>query len=170
MRQLVPWLSLAPLVLAGCEPEPLTPCEEAALEGALCHVGTGATAWEEVADGDVVEFVRGPQGGLHVYGSLQVGGILQGQTDEISDPDNPSVTYEVVDAGTVIGGYQGLPRHFVEQDDGTMIFVGDLLVLYTQDPEEVEGKTVEMRAEVVDKCGRSVTDAHTVTLTLGGEG
>lgn len=169
MRQLVPWLTLPTLILAGCDPEPETPCERAAEVTGSATVGTGATAWEDVTDGDVVEFVRGPQGGLHVYGSLAVTGIVQGKTDELSDPDNPAVTYEVVEAGTVVGGYQGLPRHFTEESDGSMAFVGDLLVLYTQDPADMEGVTVDLRAEVEDTCGRTVSDTRSVSLTLGGE-
>ena len=42
------------------------------------EIGTGADAFEPVADGGTVYVVFGPQGGYHILGSLRVTQNLQG--------------------------------------------------------------------------------------------
>ena len=76
------------LALAACEdPEP------------GIEVGTGEREFEPLEDGDDILIIQGPQGGFHVLGSFLVTGVEAGDTDNLFDPDNPTMHFTVREEG-----------------------------------------------------------------------
>ncbi len=169
-------LYVALTALVACSGEPkdtvLTPCEEAALTPATVEVGTGSESFEPFAEGDTVGYVLGPQGGFHVWGSLRVTGMVPGDPTNLSDPENATVTYQVLYAnGDLLGGFTELPRGFtpVEGDASTYEIIGETLLIAVQGVDGAEGEAVAITATVTDSCGTTVTDSRAVTLTYAGE-
>ena len=72
MRQLVGVIVLGLSAGCGSGPNPTDPCLESE---AWATIGTGESAWEDLASGDPVVMVHGPQGGWHMLGSARVGNM-----------------------------------------------------------------------------------------------
>lgn len=149
-------------LLAACDTS--ATCAAAQAAGPTLTVGTGELAWQDVAEGDHLGWTFGPQGGMHVYGSLRATNLVQGATDSLSDPDNPLVDFVLLDGDVEIAGFSQVPHHFTEAVDGTLSAIGDRLVLYEEDATYLDGLSVVMRATVVDRCGSEVTDERAVVL------
>lgn len=154
------------LVACAKEPEDSGPCGAGAADAYL-EVGTGNTAFEAVSDGQVVPYVQGPQGGWHVWGSLRMGGLIPGDPEDVSNADNPLVTFHVQVDGADVGGFDVLPRGFAPNGDGYER-VGDTLILQITDSAELEGSAAVLTAVVTDACGATVEDERSVSLTFGG--
>jgi hypothetical protein len=147
-------IGLALSLLAGCPaPGP-----------ASVKVGTGELSFSPLTDGDDVEVVLGPQGGYHIYGSMQVTGIDPGNPDSLGDPSNPTVAFAVfdgedrLDRGAVYT--QGLDE---SEERGVYEMIGRLLILDITDDDEVVGHTFDVEVYVQDVDGVEVTDAVSVT-------
>jgi hypothetical protein len=140
-------------------------CDAPPREPARCDLGTGSTTWKPVADGEPLPFFQGAQGGLHVYGSFRVAGIVP--VGEGGKP--PLVRFQLVDPGSgeAVGGYDGLRRPLKTRQDGTLELVGDVLVLAFGSPEEAIGRPVRFEVEVEDACGSSASDERDVVLVPG---
>ncbi len=161
------------LLAGGCgapaagDTGPLSPCEEAALTTPAAELGTGSTIFEPLEDGDTIEFIQGAQGGFHIYGSLRAQGVLPGNRDDLTDPDNPMVRMQVSRDGEPFGGFDFLPRPLKVRSDGQLELVGEIVILEVSDRDEAAGVEIVLEAELIDACGTDISDRRTLTLEPG---
>lgn len=153
-------------LFAACDPTSDEACAAAAEKPQELTVGTGELTFQSLADGDKVGLTYGSQGGVHVWGSLRVSGIVQGTSDSLADPDNPLVSFVIKDGDTEIAGFHELPHHFLVRLDGTWEFLGDRLIFYENDLASYAGVPLTMRATLTDKCGTELADETDVLLDL----
>ena len=158
-------LALAALLLAlpACHPINPDTCDAAEKEDATLRFGVGYDRWTEVADGDEVGLVWGSQGGLMIEAGLRVTGLVTGGALAAWE-ELPLVTYEVYEGDTQVGGHEDIAFRFHAAGDGTQEMLGDQVVLGGWGNTEVIGKTVTLRARVVDGCGREVSGEREVVL------
>lgn len=153
------WTVAVLAVTAACEPDP---CLHATGDATL-EVGTGQQAFAPLHDGDAVPYVRGLQGGTHVEGALRARELVVPADPALHEEQLPAVSFTVHDdAGTMIGGYQELPRIFALAGD-ELELVGEL-VIFLEDAAGRVGHTLELRATVSDQCGASASDARRFVL------
>lgn len=144
-----------------------TPVEDAGAEP-TAELGTGDIEFEPIAEGSELQYVAGPQGGWHFFGSVRVTGIDPGNPDDRDDPDNPLTSFRVARASddteeASVVYQQGLdPAPGVP---GTYEMVGRRIILDMADCTELEGVEVRFEVEVEDWGGVTVQDARTVTGT-----
>lgn len=134
------------------------------------RLGTGVDEFIELSDGDEILVVRGPQGSYHVEGSLRVQGINNGDPKDLSHPDNPLITFELLDElGTAISGLEEETTIEYRQgiDPGDEPGVYEMLgrTIYI-DPElrdtDIAGQTLTLTVAVEDVDGVRVEDSHTL--------
>ena len=130
------------------------------------EVGTGEATFEALADGDALVYDLGPQGGWHVFGSLRAAGVVPGDAEDFSSPDNPIVSFLVHLDGAPLGGYEDLPRPLDPAGDRFEL-VGDTLVLDILDAEEIDGREATLDATLNDACGASLVGSRRVWLARG---
>ncbi len=157
-------LLAASVGLTGCDPASVDACAEAGALPGVLEIGTGWDSFDPIEDGDIVAVSWGMQGGLHVYGSLQVGGVVQGLLGD-SQANDPIVAFYILLDGELFGGYGAYQRHLTEDEDGVLSIIGDELVLNNWDPAVVNGLEVILTATIIDGCGRTLTAERTVTLS-----
>ncbi|MFK7927062.1 MAG: hypothetical protein AB8H79_02655 [Myxococcota bacterium] len=149
---------LALLMLAGCSGE--DPCVDG---DSSLTIGTGETAFEAL-EGEVLAHF-GPQGGYHLFGSLQASGLWDGGNSAVLRGTTPRVQFRAT-AGDHEAGYGPRARTFDATDSGTIEMVGDLLIWSTNDPEDLDGLDVDIEASVTDNCGVTVSQSWSGTLGI----
>ncbi len=155
------------LALFACDPTSNEACQKAAEEPQALTIGTGETTFTDLSDGDTVGLVYGAQGGIHVWGSLRVSGIVQGASDSLADKNNPLVSYVLKDGDTEVAGFHDLPHHFTVKLDGTWEFLADRLIFFENDLSGYDGVPLTMHASLVDACGTELSADTDVLLDLG---
>ena len=153
-------------IFAACDPTSDEACAAAAEKRQSLTVGTGELTFEALEDGDKVGLTYGSQGGVHVWGSLRVSGIVQGSSDSLADEDNPLVSFVIKDGDTEIAGFHDLPHHFLVRLDGTWESLGDRLIFYEGDVSAYADVPLTMRATLTDKCGTELAAETDVLLDL----
>ena len=144
---------VAALVLGcGASHEDQAPAAAAAPS---CELGTGASSFIAVHDGDRVPIIFGPQGGYHIWGSVRAKGLsskqvvlryrLTSASGVMLDP--VSVVVEL--APPPEGGDAG-----VAQSVGTRVFV--------QDPAAIRETMVAMSVTATDPEGRTCESSRTI--------
>lgn len=144
-----------PLALLACEP----PCPESPPNAEL---GTGQDAFEPIEEGAMLQMFRGPQGGTHVFGSLQTSG-LDGGSGPLVD-DIPLVSFSLaVDDATVAE----IPprRTWVPGTEDQAELLGQLVVFGAPDPSVYAGMAATFSTTIEDRCGEVASDTVSVTLT-----
>ncbi|MBI4509757.1 MAG: hypothetical protein HY698_08965 [Deltaproteobacteria bacterium] len=118
-------------------------------EGGEVEVGTGATSFEPVSDGDTVFLYRGPQGGYMIYLGVRAKGL---------DPSDVHVCYRETfkDTGQVFG--EGCWRVRLVNDLGGGVYErvgiwGEVDPMYFTTPGRIRGKDAVVRTTVTDKSG-----------------
>lgn len=154
------------LALTACDGPTTT--EECPRGTPVVEVGTGADAFVPLSADDPLPFVRGPQGGYHVYGSLRAEGALPGDPADPYGPDSPLVTFVVAVDGAEVAGLHAQPRLLDEGPDGATL-VGQLVVFSVLDPTALDGAPATFSAELTDRCGATAGDAQDVVLTFAAE-
>ena len=152
-------LALA-LALASCgacvAPEP-------ALE-----LGTGEIEFEALADAGSIYVIHGPQGGYHLLASLRVVGIEAGNRDDLSDPSNPSVAFEVhhQDRQLVVNGQftQGLAVSSTADGAFSHEVLGRLAILDVVDDTELDGEEIRFVARVTPVDGSELSDERRLVV------
>ncbi len=130
---------------------------------ASCVLGTGEEQFLAIEAGAELEVIRGPQGGWHVLGAVQCTGIVPGDFVDVLNPDNPTVTWQIVDALSVaFGGYAGLRRP-MDRPEGPGL-VGEFLVLRTATYAEAVNRDAIMAFELTDVDGLRVQREVAVRL------
>ncbi len=111
-------------------------------------IGTGEVAYAPLADGETIELVRGPQGGVHtlialhaedIDASEEVLGKLEGYLD--GEPLASSSPYLNMRCNSAAGGLQ----------------VWNLFLVWDAAPEALHQQPIVIEAEVVDLDGVKVT-------------
>jgi hypothetical protein len=126
-------------------------------------LGTGTIEFEPLADGDTILVVQGPQGGFHVWGSVQVGNIDPGNPDDLSDPANPTTEFRVfrgtdrIDVGAA-GYVQGLDP----AGDGRYQMIGRAVILDILADDELDGVDIRLTVDVTSASGDSAGDERTL--------
>ncbi len=164
------WIALP--LLTACTPDDPGPPPGACdgLGTPSVTVGTGLDVFTPYEDGADLPFWHGPQGGWHVYGSVQVAGLFVPTTRDYADPDNLIVSFAITDAaGASLAGYADLPRLFTPDAHGVPTLLGERLILSIMDPADVEGATVTVTATVSDACGSTVSDGQSGVLHLSAD-
>jgi hypothetical protein len=138
------------LLSAGCGPAP------------TATLGTETTGFVPLADGDDVEVVTGPMGLQMFVLAFRVDGIFPGTPDALDDPDNPDIALAITDpAGNWIGGTSasaGIPV----APDGDRGLSG-IFTPFAVDPATFLNSDVTVTLTIVDRRGRTATDAVLVT-------
>lgn len=127
------------------------------------ELGTGTQFFEPLTDGGTVLIVRGPQGGYHFDGSMQVQGIDPGNVDDLGDPSNPKTTFTVTDAGNQVAYVeyvQGIRT--VAGEKWIYEMIGRRVFLDIVDDAELDGHEVVMTVEVTDSTGLVLSDSKTL--------
>ncbi len=122
-------------------------------------IGTGATEFQALADGDTAYVVQGPQGGFHIWGSVQVAGLDPGNADDLSDPSNPTTEFHVyvgsqrVDLGAA---------HYVQGldpvGDGSFQMVGRAVILDITSDTQLDGMEIRFTVDVTAADGTHASD------------
>jgi len=113
-------------------------------------------------DGETLFIVQGPQGGFHFFGSLQAANIEAGDSEDLSDPNNPTTTFEAYVDGARVDAQassytQGLvPRGAVSE------MIGRTVILDILDDSELAGAEVRFLVRVEDVNGITLSDERTV--------
>jgi len=164
---------LGAALAAGCtasKEDTASACELALQEPPSLALGTGEAEFTPFDDGGGLPFFKGPQGGWHVYGSLQAAGVNPGDPTNTAAPDLPTLSFQVLEGGAFLGGYQGLPRTLDEAGGaGGYELIGELLVLGIAAPEDAEGLAVTVDAELRDSCGTTLHEARSAVLYSGDD-
>jgi len=165
-------------------------CNEAAQFEASVSIGTGYEAFESFEEGDYLSPVFGPQGGHHIWGSVQVTGFNPGDGKMVQDSsifDQPldgggpaSYTAKGHDVVSVVFtmsypddfyGPVEIPFDaFLEGDVQEAVNYGQTVFLASYDlldqfPDEEEVE-VEMGVTVTDACGTSMSDSKSFKIRM----
>lgn len=128
------------------------------------EIGTGQFEFTPI-DGGALEVVPGYQGLFHVWGSARAWAIEPGTSGDWGDPNNPRVSFSLeANDGTILGGYDDIPRVFQPLDDGAFGLIGDVVVVDATIDGGLDGVRATFRAFLTDACGASLTDEAQVSL------
>lgn len=128
-------------------------------------LGTGVSAYEPLASGDVLDIYQGPQNGFMVFGSILTTGIYT--TSDPESEDNPTLTFRVLNAaGAEIGLEERATNLDVAGDQAT--HVGESIILRTLFDESMALETTAgtFAVEVADVCGASASTQTDVTFNV----
>lgn len=166
MRTPIPAVSL---LLCACGPACPELCAD--LSGTPEVVlATGEEEATPLTDGATLDFVQGPQGGYHAFGSAIIAGLVpEGPDRTFSDPCNPQVDFDLTGEG-VSDSYFEVPRAFLPRADGRFDLVGQRVTLDQDDPDALDGRSATFTVRVTDACGRTATASQRVTLRYAGSG
>lgn len=127
------------------------------------EIGTGTRDFEPLGDGDSIFIVQGPQGGYHFFGSLRAQNINAGDSEDLSDPQNPQTTFEAFVGATRVDAMASSYRQGLEVGGGFAEMVGRQVILDILDDDELDGMTVRFAVTVEDVAGIQLTDERTLT-------
>ena len=157
---------MALMVLCGCPGRDAEDTDCPTLETTVA-LGTGASSFIPLSDGDSIRFERGPQGGYHVYGSLQATGVDVGDPKSPFDLTNPHIWFSVEQEGAEIALLVDQPRALTPLDDaGHFGVLGELVIFSVPDPTTLNGTTARLTGRLTDRCERGGEDSREVVLSL----
>lgn len=150
---------------SACEPDPCA----LTTEPPTVQLGTGTTTFIPLDDGDTVPYARGPQGGTHIDGALRIAGMVyqasRAPLDGIMLGDLPQVAMRTTENGTAVGGFSTRPMAFAPvsatSPDGVVVGVQ---VIFEEDASVHVGKSLELSADVIDRCGASASSSRMFLL------
>lgn len=134
----------------------LTAC--GAPEGTLT-VGTGIDRFDPLPAGSSLEIVAGIQGGYHATLSLRAEGIEPGEVGRFDDT-NPTVDFDVYDAGTRIDVSTALAFGLAPDEDGSYLGLGRRVLLSNEAVEplaSMEGRPLTIEVFLEDMNGTALT-------------
>ena len=138
------------------------------------ELGQGELQHDELADGDEVSIVRGPQGGTMVALSLEAGGVLAGDPVDPTYPDNPRVTFQsfALDDAERSQPYASITvvRGLQEAGDGALELFGTWLVFDAALDEALDfDQALAVNVRIVDALGNEATDTAEATALGPGD-
>lgn len=133
------------------------------------ELGTGVDAFAPLTNGASVPYVRGPQGGTHVDGSVHVEGLYLPAADDQRLEELCLVSFTLQEGDTRVGGFDAVPRTFDIRDAADRVgdHVGEPVVFF-EDASGFVGATLRLLVEVNDRCGHRVTDERQIVVRDAG--
>jgi len=130
---------------------------------ATVAIGTGTDEVVLLSDGDSIDLIRGPQGGVMVSLGLHATGIDPGAVDlPVGSDDNPILVWHVVAEGRDSGDTQYRLALEPEQDEPTTFRRLHLLVQLVgfsiDDIDELVGAPIDIQLDLTDRDGRMASD------------
>ena len=102
--------------LAGCPTAPSDPAIAIGTGQIGAGDGPNGEDFVPLTDGDTLLVTQGPQGCCHVNGSLRVAGVEPGDPDDLAQPRNPTMAFDllfegasIVDDGDATQGLEDAP-------------------------------------------------------------
>jgi hypothetical protein len=137
-------------------------------------IGQGDEHHAELADGDDVSIILGPQGGYMVPLSLRAGGILGGDPDDPTDPDNPRVTFQAFlqedGEGADPLGSITVVRGLDAVDEAEFELLGTWLVFDAAvDTSVYFDQPLRVDARIADPLGNEATDSVVIDAVWLGD-
>jgi len=156
------------LALVACE-DTVSTCEDAATVEPRVELGVGELDFEDVAEGDLVDAVRGPQGGFHVWGAVRTEGFDPGHDALLGRYDEgPEVRFEFL-VDDFVAAEGGAFRPF-EGDVYDATLVGEPVYVDAwslwddwEEPQDVLGL---FTVTVEDACGTTGSAEREVALSI----
>lgn len=155
-------------IVGACAPASDAPADDGCLPGdaPTLDLGAGASAYEPLDDGDTVELIHGAQGGFHVVIALDGEGL-----DVAEGSRAPAVLTGAID-GVPTASTSPYLDFRCNKLTGSMQSFGTLLIFTPTEaqlqglsvPEYLDGRTVEIHAELTDRSGRVVSADRTVVI------
>ena len=127
------------------------------------ELGTGIRSFEALADGGSIFIVQGPQGGYHFFGSLRAQNINPGDSEDLSDSENPQTTFEAFVGDTRVDAMASSYRQGLSALDGYAQMLGRQVILDILDDDELDGAMVRFTVTVEDASGIVLTDERSLT-------
>lgn len=159
MRCLLPTAALLSLLLMGCP----TAGGDPAIE-----LGTGEIEFTPLSDGDELLIVFGPQGGYHVEGAFRVAGVDPGDRNDLTEPRNPRMEFDLVTEGgtlVMIGEIQqGLDDAPSSAAPYTHELLGRRVILDIVNDQIYNGDAATFSVELTDADGVVLSDSVDVVL------
>ena len=122
------------------------------------QIGTGSSMFEPLQDGDNIFIVQGPQGGYHFFGSLRARNINPGNAEDLSDPANPTTTFEAYVNGARVDAMASTYRQGLEIRGGVAEMIGRTVILDILDDSELDGAMVRFVVSIEDADGVMLSD------------
>lgn len=135
---------------------PADPCAADA-GAAWVELGTGRDPQrvEPLVDDQELEVEPGIQGGFHVWGGFTCGGL---------HPEDLQLRFSLLDEGRPVGGSE-YPDDVRRGPSGHLEYGGVTVFIFNDvRPETLEGRRLELRLELVDRCGRTAGDSRFVRV------
>jgi hypothetical protein len=126
------------------------------------ELGSGEREFEELRDGNNILIVQGPQDGYHFFGSLRATNINAGDSEDLTDSQNPTSTFEVFMGGTRVDAMASTYKQGLRVSSLGAQMIGRNVILDIQDDSELDGATVRFVVRVDDVDGVSVSDERTL--------
>ncbi len=121
----------------------------------VVEVGTGASDWMPIHDGDAVSVIAGPQGGFHVWTSIRI-------KDSSVDSARINLTSRLEATGEPAGNPSSVATTLTLTADGAREHTG--MRNFIADPTQVRGRRVALRVEAIAADGRHGAGEHIVLL------
>jgi hypothetical protein len=148
---------------AGCDAPETLPRDDGAVIDAnpllpdaaqlTVELGTGATEFTPVTDGEMVDLVLGPQGGYHIWTAVRV-------HDPAIDRALVNVTATFEDDGQFAGAPIGILVPLDLSPEGTRCYAG--LTSFIDSPAAASGRRVVLSLTVMTNTGGSGRDERVV--------
>ena len=126
------------------------------------ELGSGDREFEELRDGNTILIVQGPQDGYHFFGSLRATNVNAGDSEDLTDPTNPTSTFEVFVGTDRVDAMASMYTQGLRVSERGAEMIGRNVILDIQDDSELDGVTVRFLVSVDDIDGVSVSDERTL--------
>lgn len=154
----LPWLS-------ACDPSAESSCEAAAaIDDPSLEISNSEESFEQpLQDGDLLQPVRGPQGGQHVYIAVRTHGFAPGRRQMLGDEEIPVFDLALIGIETraLFGEQQFAWEAMQGDEESAQLALGELYLSGYDEEETTED--VQLSARAIDICGNELK----TELTLG---
>ena len=126
------------------------------------EIGTGTGGFEPLVDSESIYIVQGPQGGYHFFGSLRAQNINAGDSEDLSDPQNPQTTFEAFVGDARVDAMASSYRQGLQKTNGFAEMIGRQVILEILDDDELDGVSVRFSVTLQDADGIELRDERTL--------
>jgi len=128
------------------------------------EIGTGTRIFTPLANDGTIFVVLGPQGGFHLNGSLRAHNLEAGDAEDLSNPNNPTITFEVFKGNTRIDAMASTYTQGLKMTQEGAEMVGRQIILAITSDSELDGVMVRFVVTVRDITGISVRDERSLLV------